>query len=375
MKQWARFPPGTLKLREAAFGHGLFTTKNPDTWKWHLENLGQLCAEAWDDGLPDQDRGWAEPYRKKFHKWVDDSGCPVVGSKANAGALHTRHLRLDREPAPPWPMLLEAVQSAFFAMIEGFEKERTGTNERASADSTSRLHRTYLWRTLTSDETAEKHRAAALCAFRRGFRLGRRGKPRTLTRPIPPVLKPPYYWGGAGSPEYPGPSAARERAIKALPPPANREELAAREEELRALYASAWREDVPAEDREWAAAYRDICTLSVNDRRRSAIAQCAYEGYLQSSDGLFDGEPARPWRELSVRAVEPWCSFVDRIEDAPEGESEPATAEAAVWEYWDTLYQAAPPWDSDPAQSHWLAAVRAARRKAQADDGPPEMGR
>ncbi|WP_437645423.1 hypothetical protein [Sorangium sp. So ce362] len=375
MKSWAKFPPGMLNVREAACGYSLFTTKDPDIWKWHIEELGELCTEAWDNDQPAEDRAWAERYRKKFSRWIDDFGHPAIGDKANAGALESHDGRVDDEPAPPWPMLLEAVKSACFAMIEGFTKENTGATECAAADPTSRLHRSYLWRTLTSDDTAEEHRAEALRAFRRGVRIGRRGRPRTLTRPILPVLKPPYHWGGVGFPEYPGPSAARERAIKALPPPANREELAAREEELHALYASAWGEDVPEEDRVWAAAYRDICTLSVNGRRRSAIAQGAYEGYLQSSDGLFDGEPARPWRELSVRAGEPWCSFVDRIEDAPEGESETATAEAAAREYWDTLYRVAPPWDSDPDQAHWLAALRAARRKAQADDGSPEMGK
>ncbi|WP_437620427.1 hypothetical protein [Sorangium sp. So ce1151] len=64
---------------------------------------------------------------------------------------------------------------------------------------------------------------------------------------------------------------------------------------------------------------------------------------------------------------------MDRVVEAPEGESVLATAEAAVWEYWDTLYREAPPWNSDPDQAHWLAARRAARRRAQADDGPPEM--
>ncbi|WP_437722273.1 hypothetical protein [Sorangium sp. So ce861] len=375
MKSWAKSPPGMLNIREAACGHSLFTTKDPDTWKWYLENLGELCAKAWGTDLPAEDQAWAEPYRKKFSRWIEDLERPVLDHKANTRDLESHDGRFDDELAPPWPMLLEAVQSACFAMIEVFTKESTGTIERAAPDPTSRLHRSYLWRTLTSDDTAEEHRTEALRAFRRGFRIERRGKPKTLTRPVPPVLKPPYYWGGVGFPEYPGPSAARERAIKALPPPANRVELAAREEELRALYASAWREDVPEEDRVWAAAYRDICTLSVNGRRRSAIAQSAYEGYLQSSGGLFNGEPARPWQQLTVRAGEPWCSFVDRVEDAPEGESESATAEAAVWEYWDTLYREAPRWNSDPHQAHWLAALRAARRKAQADDGPPEMGR
>ncbi|MGK3985771.1 hypothetical protein WME99_22175 [Sorangium sp. So ce136] len=267
-------------------------------------------------------------------------------------------------------MLLEAVKSAFFTMFEGLQQARPATDERAAEDPTSRLHKSYLWRTLTSDDTTEALRAEALRAFRRGFRIGRRGKPRTLTRPIPPMLRPPIGWGAA--PELPGPSAARDRAIRALPPPTTREELASREEELRTLYATAWREDVPEEDRIWAAMYRDTCTMWVNSRRQQAIAQSAYEGYLQSSDGRFGGKPAPAWRSLTGHASEPWLSFVDRVEGAPEGESEPATAEAAVWEYWDTLYREAPPWDSDPDQAHWLAALRAARRKAQADDGPPE---
>ncbi|WP_437276567.1 hypothetical protein WME90_35725 [Sorangium sp. So ce375] len=371
MKWWAKFPPGLLKLREAAFGHGLFTTKNSDTWKWHLANLGQACAEAWDDSLPEEDRVWAEPYRKKFSRWIEDSGHPAIGHEANEGVLQSRHGR----PAPPWPMLLEAVKSAFFAMIEAFKKEGPEASEPAALDPMSRLHRTYLWQTLTSDDTAEEHRAEALRAFRRGFRIGRRGKPRTLTRPIPPMLTPPRYWGGAGYPEYPGPSAARERAIKALPSPANRDQLTAREEELRALYSIAWRDDVPEEDRIWAEAYRDACKMSVNSRRRDALAQNAYEGYLRSSDGRFGGEPARPWPSLSHQASEPWRSFVDRVEEAPGGESEQATAQAATWEYWDTLYREPPLWDSDPAKVHWLAAVRAVRRKAQADDDPPEMGK
>ncbi|XXX74633.1 hypothetical protein WMF30_43985 [Sorangium sp. So ce134] len=271
-------------------------------------------------------------------------------------------------------MLLEAVQSAFFSMMEAFKKERPDTSERAVEDPMSRLHRTYLWRTLTSEDTAEELRAEALRAFRRGFRIGRRGKPRTLTRPIPPMLDAPASWK-IGAPALPGPSAARERALRALPAPDDPRELTAREQELRALYASAWRDDVPEEDRIWAARYRETCMLWVNHRWRDALAQSAYEGYLQSSDGRFGGEPAGPWRSVSAFAKEPWCSFVDRVEDAPEGESEPETAAAAAWEYWDARYREALPWDSDPAQAHWIAAVRAARRKAQAGDGPPGMGK
>ncbi|MGK4001195.1 hypothetical protein WMF31_01120 [Sorangium sp. So ce1036] len=361
-------------MREAGFAYCLFTTKEPQQWKWHLEHLGKQCGEAWRADLSEEDRAWAAPYREKFSKWIDDSGHPAVGHKANAGDLPSAHGRFAGEPAPPWPMLLEAVQSAFFAFIEGFKKERSGSSEPAAADPMSRLHRTHLWQRLTSDDTAEADRAEALRAFRRGFRSGRRGKPKTLTRPIPPMLEPCPSWEVA-APELPGPSAARERALRALPAPDDPKERTVREQELRALYASAWREDVPEEDRIWAAVYRELCTLWVNHRRRRALAESAYEGHLQSSDGRFGGAPAQPWSSLGVFGQEPWCSFVDRIEDAPEGESELETAEAATWEYWDALYREAPPWDSDPAQAHWLAAVRAARRKALADDVVPEEAR
>ncbi|WP_242515612.1 hypothetical protein [Sorangium cellulosum] len=113
----------------------------------------------------------------------------------------------------------------------------------------------------------------------------------------------------------------------------------------------------------------------VNRRRRDAIARSAYESYLESSGGVFDGAPGRPWPNLSHHASEPWRAFTDRVEDAPDGERERETAEAAAREYWDTLNREAPPWDSDPDQVHWLAAVRAARRKALDDDVVPEKAR
>ena len=90
-------------------------------------------------------------------------------------------------------------------------------------------------------------------------------------------------------------------------------------QELRDLYASAWRDDVPEEDREWAESYRHSCMDEVNRRRRGAVAQSAYEGYLQSSDGLFDGQPATPWRNLSVYDSNPWCALVDAVEDGVTG--------------------------------------------------------
>jgi hypothetical protein len=357
---------------EAATGYCMFSSNDTEGWNMQLETLGRLCAEAWHHDLPEADRAWAEAHREKFGRWVHDSRPESIHPRANAGSLQSRQGRVDKEPAPPWPMLLEAVKSAFLALVVDFGQAPPGESGDATADPAARLDRTSLWRTLTADDTAQVDRPTALRAFQRGFRRGRRGNSSSMTRPIPPMLEPPQFWGLL-LPGLTGPSAERERALEALPFPRDRKEYEARKQELRDLHARAWGEDLPEEDREWAESYRHACMDSVNRRRRDAVAQSAYEGYLQSSDGLFNGEPARPWPNLTGYASKPWRCFVNRVEDAPEGESELATAEAAVREYWDSLYREAPPWDSDPAQRHWLAAVRAAQRKALADDAPPSM--
>jgi hypothetical protein len=360
---------------EASTASCLFPPK--DIWgrNMDLETLGRLCAEAWHDDLPEADRAWAEAHREKFRKWVDDSRPGAIRPKVDAGSPEGLTGRFDKEPAPPWPMLLEAVKSAFFAFIVDFEQTGEGEGEGATGDPTARLHRTSLWRALAVDDAPEVDRPSALRAFQRGFRRGRRGLPRSMTRPIRPVVDVARFWTFR-VPPLPGPSAARNRALAdALRRTTVLKESAVLLQELRDLYVSAWRDDVPEEDREWAESYRHSCMDEVNRRRRDAVAQNAYEGYLQSSDGLFDGQPATPWRNLSVYDSNPWRALVDAVEDAPEGESELATAEAAAREFWDSLYREAPPWDSAPDRMHWLAAVRAARRKAQADDVPPAMGR
>ncbi|WP_437717137.1 hypothetical protein WMF45_12415 [Sorangium sp. So ce448] len=352
-------------LREVAIGYGLFSTRDPEEWKLYFEDLGKLCAEAWHDDLPEEDRAWAAARRERFGKWVEGPRPNGTGPQETASALPSGHSAVPERFTPPWPMLLDAVEAAFLSFLDGFEAAPAGESEDAAAEAMSRLHRTYLWQAFSSGDTAQKHGRVALRAFQKGFALGRRGRSGSMQRPIPPMLEPPWYWG-AGLPEYPGPTAARERAIRALPDAKDRNEWASRKQELLEIYASAWREDVPDEDREWAQAYRDCCTGHVNRRRLEAIARSAYESYLQSSGGVFDGAPGRTWPNHTDRELEPWRAFAERVDDAPEGESELEMAEAAAREYWDTLYRDAPPWDSDPDRAHWLAAARAARAKALA---------
>ncbi|WP_433933829.1 hypothetical protein AB3662_05335 [Sorangium cellulosum] len=321
---------------ELLAGYRLFSTRDPREWKSCLEDLGKLCAEAWRDDLSEEkDRTWAGAHRDKFKQWLD-------------GRL-----------APPWPMLIAAVKRAFLASRASLEREPTSEAERLA-----RLDRTHLWKTLTADDVAQGHGPEALRAFQRGFRLGRRRRTGPMKN-IPQVVDPPIYWGGTlNSVNLPGPSAARNRTL--LVQWRDGKDLEAVKQALRELYASAWREDVPEEDRAWAEAYREMCTSWVTDHRRGAVAQSAYEAYLQNSDGILDGEPAPPWPGRWHHDARPWLAFAERVEDAPEDESELATAEAAAREYWDARWREAPPWYSDPAQTHWLAAVRAARRTSAA---------
>ncbi|WP_437690517.1 hypothetical protein [Sorangium sp. So ce176] len=323
--------------RELLAGYRLFSTRDPREWKSCLEDLGKLCAEAWRDDLSEEkDRAWAGAHRDEFKQW------------------------LDGRPAPPWPMLIAAVKRAFLASRAPLEREPTSEAERLA-----RLDRTHLWKTLTAEDVAQGHGPEALRAFQRGFRLGRCERAHATKRNIPPVVDPPYSWyRQQEDASLPGPSAARERALAAAWR-ANKDREAV-QQALRELHASAWREDVPEEDRVWAEAYRETCTSWVTDHRRDAVAQSAYEAYLQSTDGLLDGEPARPWPKPWHHDARPWLAFAERVEDAPEDESELATAEAAAREYWDARWREAPRWDSDPAQTHWLAAVRAARRTSAA---------
>ncbi|WP_438027406.1 hypothetical protein [Sorangium sp. So ce233] len=102
-----------------------------------------------------------------------------------------------------------------------------------------------------------------------------------------------------------------------------------------------------------------------------------YSWYRQQEDASLPGPSAARERALAAarRANEDREAVQQALrelhasawrEDVPEDESELATAEAAAREYWDARWREAPPWDSDPAQTHWLAAVRAARRTSAA---------
>ncbi|WP_437724333.1 hypothetical protein [Sorangium sp. So ce861] len=324
-------------MNEAIAGSGMFMTKDPREWKSYLEHLGKVCAKAWRDDLSEEkDRAWAEAHREEFRHWVDG------------------------RPAPPWPMLIAAVKRAFLASYKAILRKPS-----SDAEALARLDRTYLWKTLTAEDVAQGHGPDALRAFQRGFRLGQSERPCSTKRNIPRMVDPPYFWyRQQEEANVPGPSAARERALVAARRASK--DLEAIQQALRELHASAWRDDVPEEDRAWAEAYRETCAYWVTVHRRDAVAQSAYEAYLQSSDGILDGEPAPPWPKRSHRDSKPWLAFADRVEDAPEDESEIATAEAAAREYWDARWREAPPWENDPAQAHWLAAVRAARKTSAA---------
>jgi hypothetical protein len=129
---------------------------------------------------------------------------------------------------------------------------------------------------------------------------------------------------------------------------------------------AALEDDGEPVDRDPAMAwhYRLECKWDINSRRLIVIVKSAAEGYLASSDGLFYGEPEPRPTMAKVSHGDSWLSFAERVEDAPEGESELETAEAAAREFWDARYKEPPPWEGDRNQIHWLAAVRAVREAA-----------
>ncbi|WP_437793985.1 hypothetical protein [Sorangium sp. So ce693] len=74
-------------VREAALGHALFSTKDPEQWRSRSEDLGKLCAEVWHDDLPERDCAWSAAHRESFRKWVDDEGSTGIEPGASESAL------------------------------------------------------------------------------------------------------------------------------------------------------------------------------------------------------------------------------------------------------------------------------------------------
>lgn len=226
-------------------------------------------------------------------------------------------------------------------------------------------------RTLTAEGAAEALVPRLLRAFRRGFRLARKGWSKAMSRPIALPDRGPLGWSDSLKRLH-GPRAARNRALEeeVRKTPAIKD-WHATYRQLKELQAEAWRDDLPPEDQLWAWHYRLTCKWEINFRRLLVIVKSAAEGYLASSDGLFYGEPEPSPTNAKISHGDSWLSFAERVEDAPEGESELETAEAAAREFWDTLYKEPPPWEGDPNQIHWLAAVRAVR-EAAATYVPPQ---
>ena len=166
-------------------------------------------------------------------------------------------------------------------------------------------------------------------------------------------MRPPRPLSQRGVPIFPGPTAAREAAIwREIHPcfdPAKKDVLF---RELGDLYASAWREPVPEEDIEWARDRRERVMKTWDAIYRELSGQWARDGYLKSSGGTFDGNPAPPY-EMAEAA---WRAFGERVRNAAAEEGEMETVEAAVAAYSEYSEQPVP-----QCSDHWLAAVRAIR--------------
>lgn len=154
-----------------------------------------------------------------------------------------------------------------------------------------------------------------------------------------------------------GPSAALEAeltwAFHSREDPA---EKAAIMTELVRLRLRAFRDPVPEEDAEWAHRHREREERSDDMQRRSWAGRWACEGYLESTNGTFEGRAAQ-WDSFDIDR-EPWYEFGDRVRKAPAGESEEATLDAALAAYGSRTRQPTP-----TPSAHWLAAARAVREK------------
>jgi hypothetical protein len=328
-------------------------------WTSWLEMLGGLCVEAWHDDLLEEDSAWAAAHREKFNRWTKGLLSNEINTEGHPGSRPSTQQSFDELLVLPWAMALEAVRSALLVAFDHEAKTLAADGEPVDWDPATRVEESHVIRTLTAEGAAEAICPRLLRAFRRGFRLARRGWSKAMSRPIPPPVT--YRWlFPTPLKRLPGPRAARQLALQ--------EEVRKTPEvpnwrgvyrELQELCAEAWRDDLPPEDQLWAWYYRLECKSEINSRRLFALGESAFNGYLASSGGLVYGEPEpRDWRHSA------WYSFVERVEDAPEGESELETAEAAVREFWDARYKEPPPWEGDPNQIHWLAAVRAVREAA-----------
>ncbi|MDI3284644.1 hypothetical protein [Polyangium sp. 15x6] len=168
----------------------------------------------------------------------------------------------------------------------------------------------------------------------------------------------PHPTAEPSKPIAPGPSAALEGELRLeywhMEDHAGKEAISM---ELAKLLLRAFRDPVPEEDMEWARLHRKRKVLNLLGPRRCNAGEWAYEGYLASTGGTFEGRSMPPWRSPAFDH-EPWYDFGDRVAGAPEGESEEETLAAALAAFGSRAGQPAP-----APSEHWRAAAGDVRTK------------
>ncbi len=193
----------------------LYSTRDPEEWKPYFEDLGKLCAEAWHDDLPEEDRGWAAARRERFRKWVE--GPRPNGNSARRRPREAPSRAIQRRPRTVHPPVADVARRCRGRVPRvprwlrgGARRRERRCGGRGDIASPPDLPS---GKALSSGDTAEKHGSMALRAFQRGLRSGAAGGRGRCRGRSPLMLEPPWYWG-PGCRSTPAPPLPEQRAIR-----------------------------------------------------------------------------------------------------------------------------------------------------------------
>lgn len=356
--------PGPCAALEAEIGIKRFCAQDPAEKARFDAQRDELWLRAWRGPLAEEDVEWAF-LRRRWALSADERHRLGLWAwegyrESNGGAFEGHGARweeLDERAKEPWAEFGARVRYA----LPGEEEKETLRAALARFAVVSGK----------SMPAPSEHWLAALRSVR-----AKNPKLREGDIPLPP-LTPAAKARGAqyalamqirskltsrspAEPWYPGPAAARELAIWQesywYEYPELREDPALRDQlgfELRKVWALAFRAPMPEEDAEWAAAFRKLAP-DFMERLRTGAGEWAIEGYLASTGGTFDGNPA----SRETMNTEAWYAFGERIFRGPPNEDEKEMLEAAIAAYESAAGQKAPPYSE-----HWVAAYRTIRAK------------
>jgi hypothetical protein len=348
--------PGPSAALEAELEREFLCVVDPLEKVAIADELHELRSRAWNEPVPEEDAEWARLHREQHERNHGARLREFAGYRAYKAYLESSGGLFGNEHAPPEPLDPEPWRE----FGNRVRKAAPAESEEETLAAALAGYAQYAGK--QAPAPLEPFRAAVR-AVRESFKKPQGDPPRRSPRPRPPkeILYGPTAHGarGAFDPIAPGPSAAREaELVKQYCSSRDPVERAAMREQLERVMFGLWREPVPEEDAEWARIHRGWLELSEENNLCERGCRWAYAAYLESSGGVFDGEPAprEPYDTLS------WSAFGNRVRKAPAGEPEEETLAAALADYGRCSRQPLP-----PPSEHWLAAARAVRARFEED--------